>query len=1080
MRKYGIILFTALMLCRMSAAATPADEAKLVQAAKTGNMKIIQDMLGQGIDINTQDTSGRTLLILAASAGKYAAADLLLDKGANVDKFDKNGNTLLHYLASSSRKEALDLMKKAIAKGADIKYANFSKTRETPAAVAIQKGNIPVLELLMASGFSHDRFLNNLPMIIYAYEARQVKIVKLLAEKGADLDAENSLKESLLHLAVMKNDSATVQYLLGKGASPDRKGSQGRTPLFMAVEKGNAKIAELLLKKGADANTFDNSGRNIMHVLASGRNTGKTITAFSGYGININKTDNTGKTPLMTAVSEKRWENVKPLVDAGASFRFTDLTGKTLLVMAMESKNTSLALYLIEKGIDIKQKNTSGRTALHTAISFRGKDWDKIVTLIIQKGGVVNEGDNSGVTPAGIAIDSGNTSGFKILLDNGLDINLRERGTDPLVLYAYKKNQRLIFTELSKRGADIKLKDGNGDTILHLVAEKGDTAFYKTLSESGPDLNITNREGKPPLFLAIEKGRAQFAKMLLDQKDKLDLRLKDAKGMSVLHYLATLRGGVPLLSMIEVNPQWVAERDVSGRSPLALAVYANLVDTAGFLLKAGADAKGEDWNGAKLVIVAYEKNRAMMNLLLTGGANPDAVNPDGKTLLFLSIEKNDIATLKMLADQKVSINKKYPTGIYPLNHAIEKNRAAIIQFLVSSGADLNVRDDAGNTPLIMAAVKSDYRTASILVAGKADVNIKTNDGKTVLYVSYEKNRADIFNLVLSAGAASGEIHEGGNTLLHLSAQSNRVSFITSLVKNSAAINVLNTDSKTPLILAAEKGYTYSVKALLAGNPDLNIKDKSGDTALFKCIKAGTEGGYGCADALIRAGAVINDRNGSGNPLLHEAAASEKFTLVNLFLKSGADPNILNQKNETLILVLAKTPYTGKKDQAKSSQAAKLIADLAASGSNAELADKYGRTPLDFACRQKNLIVIQALLKGGAKVDAPDTNGNTALKKSVMDYTGDYRTSDKEKKSLVELIDLLLKNGADINVKDKFGRTVLAHILREANQKNYLKVMDIAPVLMAKGASKDTKDNEGKSASDYASSSQIKEIKELMR
>jgi serine/threonine-protein phosphatase 6 regulatory ankyrin repeat subunit B len=1080
MKKNGIILSAALIILCLFSVSVHANEAKLIQAAKTGNTKILQDLLGQGLDINTQDKSGKTLLMLAASSGKYAAAELLIDKGADLNKYDKNGNTLLHYLAPGGKKEALALMKKAIDKGADIKSANLSKTRETPAAVAINKGNIAALELLMSAGFGHDRYLNNKPMIIYAYDAKQIKVVRFLAEKGANLEAETGTKESLLHLAVMKNDMATVQFLLDKGASPDRKGPQGRTPLFMAVEKENTKIADLLMKKGADSNTFDNSGRNIMHVLASGKNSGKSIAAFSGYGININKTDNTGKTPLMTAVSDKRWENVKPLVDAGASYKFTDMSGKSLLVMAMENRNTSLALYLIEKGIDVKQKNSTGRTALHTAASFKGKEWDKIITAIIQKGGSPGEGDNSGVTPAGVAIDSGNSSGFKIMLDNGLDINLKEKGTDPLVLYAYKKNEKVIFTELSKRGADIKLKDGNGDTILHLVSEKGDMAFYKTLAESNPDLNITNREGKTPLFLAIEKGKTQFAKMLLEQKDKLDLRHKDTKGMSVLHYLAMLKGGVPLLSMIEVNQQWTAENDASGRSPLALAVHANLVDNASFFLKSGADAKGLDWNGAVLVIIAYEKNKAMMNLLLTNGADPDAVNPDGKTLMFLSIEKNDISTLKLLVGQKVSINKKYPSGIFPLNHAIEKARGEIIQFLITSGAELNNRDDAGNTPLITAALKSDYKTASMLVTGGADVNIKTNEGKTVLFISYEKNRSDIFNLLLSNNAVSSEIHEGGNTLLHLSAQTIKVAFINSLVKNMAGIIALNMDGQTPLILAAEKGYPNSVRALITGAPDLNTKDKSGDTALFKCIKAKADAGYSCAEALVKAGALINDRNGSGNPLLHEAAANEKFSMVSLFLKNGADPNIVNQKNETLILVLSKTSYTGKKDQAKSTQAAKLIADLSANGSNLELADKYGRTPLDLACRQKNPVVIQALIKGGAKVDAPDAGGNTALKKSVLDYTGDYRTSDKEKKSLIELIDLLLKNGADINARDKYGRTVLTHILKEANQKNYLKVADIAPVLISKGASKNIKDNEGKSASDYASSSAVKEIRELVR
>jgi ankyrin repeat protein len=98
----------------------------------------------------------------------------------------------------------------------------------------------------------------------------------------------------------------------------------------------------------------------------------------------------------------------------------------------------------------------------------------------------------------------------------------------------------------------------------------------------------------------------------------------------------------------------------------------------------------------------------------------------------------------------------------------------------------------------------------------------------------------------------------------------------------------------------------------------------------------------------------------------------------------------------------------------------------------------------------------------------------------MDYIGDYKISGKEKKSAVELIDFLIKNGADINAKDKFGRTALSHILKEANQKNFRKVADLVPVLTARGASVDIKDNDGKNASDYAVESGISEIKELVR
>ncbi|HNX24053.1 MAG TPA: ankyrin repeat domain-containing protein [Spirochaetota bacterium] len=1080
MKKTGIILIAAAFFFSVSLVSASATEEKLISAAKSGNVQVIQELLSQGLSADTSDSSGRTLLLLAGANGRYAAAEFLINKGASVKASDSRGNTLLHILAASSKKDAVSLMEKALNRGADINALNFSSPGQTPAEIAVSRGNIPALELLMARGVGSDYYLGNKPMIVFAYEARQIKVMKFIAEKGADIDKENINKDTLLHSAVLKNDLATVKYLIEKKASIDRKGSQGRTALFMAVEKGYLKIAGFLIQNGSTADTTDYSGKNIMHLLAAGKNNGKTITEFSSCGININKIESGGLTPLMTAVKNKRWENVTALIDAGADFKFTGSTDKTLLVTAIENKNSNLASYLIGKGIDVKKKDTSGRTALHAAASLKGKEWDKLTVQIILSGGNANEADSSGVTPAGIAVDTGNISGFITLLDNGLNINLMERGTDPIVLYAYKKNLKSAFTGLVKRGADISLKDGDGNSMLHLAAEKDDRAFYNTLVPMNPDLNIKNAAGKTPLFLSVEKGNLQFAKMLLDQKDKINLKIKDGQGMSVFHYLASAKGGAAILSMIEVDQHMVSEEDAAGRTPLAIAVHANLTDNADFYLKHGADPKGNDWQGSKLVITAYEKSKAMMNLLLLNGADPGAVNPDGKTLFYLSIEKNDIATLKLLAARKDYINKKYMGGISPLNHAIDKGRTEIIQFLISSGAELNARDDSGTTPLTAAVNKTDYKTVSLLLNGGADSNVKKTDGKSVLLISYEKNRSNIFDILLAAGASSSEKFENGNTLLHMSALGNRLGFINSLVKNKADLNTLNNESKTAIMLASEKGYSNSVKALIAGGADVKIKDKDGESALYKCIKTGGEGGYWCADYLVKGGAEINDRTGSGTPLLHEAAALEKYSIVTLLLKNGGDPNILNPKNETLIMVLSKTQFSGAKDKPKSTQAAKLILDLTSKGSDPNIPDKYGRSPLDISCRIKNMIIVEALLKGGANVNGTDAGGNTALKKTAMDYIGDYKISGKEKKSAVELIDFLIKNGADINAKDKFGRTALSHILKEANQKNFRKVADLVPVLTARGASVDIKDNDGKNASDYAVESGISEIKELVR
>ena len=43
-----------------------------------------------------------------------------------------------------------------------------------------------------------------------------------------------------------------------------------------------------------------------------------------------------------------------------------------------------------------------------------------------------------------------------------------------------------------------------------------------------------------------------------------------------------------------------------------------------------------------------------------------------------------------------------------------------------------------------------------------------------------------------------------------------------------------------------------------------------------------------------------------------------------------------------------------------------------------------------------------------------------------------------------MIEILLTAGGDINAKDKFGCTALAHTVKELNDKNEKKVRDIVP------------------------------------
>jgi ankyrin repeat protein len=86
--------------------------------------------------------------------------------------------------------------------------------------------------------------------------------VKLLLEKGAELESRDNDSWMPLSLAAEKGYKTIAKLLLEKGAEPESKDNGGRTPLSWATEASNSArgwsrdsyeaVVKLLLEKGAE------------------------------------------------------------------------------------------------------------------------------------------------------------------------------------------------------------------------------------------------------------------------------------------------------------------------------------------------------------------------------------------------------------------------------------------------------------------------------------------------------------------------------------------------------------------------------------------------------------------------------------------------------------------------------------------------------------------------------------------------------------------------------------------------------------------------------------------------------------
>jgi uncharacterized protein len=190
-----------------------------------------------------------------------------------------------------------------------------------------------------------------------------------------------------------------------------------------------------------------------------------------------------------------------------------------------------------------------------------------------------------------------------------------------------------------------------------------------------------------------------------------------------------------------------------------------------------------------------------------------------------------------------------------------------------------------------------------------------------------------------------------------------------------------------------------------------------ETKSLTLVDAAKAGDHAAVRALVNGPAKSYVAGPQGTAALIWAAEHNDVQTVDLLLGAGADPKAANEYGAT--------PLYAAAANADPSITVKLMA--AGADPNARLLS--GETPLMEAARQGNLATIQALLAGGADPKAQEANGGqNALMWAVSQHHAD-------------VVDELVKHGADVNAHSKTGFTALMFAAQQGD-------VDSARILLA--------------------------------
>ena len=114
------------------------------------------------------------------------------------------------------------------------------------------------------------------------------------------------------------------------------------------------------------------------------------------------------------------------------------------------------------------------------------------------------------------AIDQKDHASIQTLIQEGFDIDTKERFGKTALIHTVQKNNCEMLLVLIKYKASLNMKDLTGNTPLMIAVREGHNDAARILCDAGADLSPTNHTGKSALQIARDFNRQDLIKLIAE------------------------------------------------------------------------------------------------------------------------------------------------------------------------------------------------------------------------------------------------------------------------------------------------------------------------------------------------------------------------------------------------------------------------------------------------------------------------------------------------------------------------------------------------------------------------------------